>query len=298
MIAAFAGWLAALGGVARALSVAPTRLGAAASAAHSDAGQPPLAYAAGRREAGGPLPWIVGGSVVVHVLALAWAQGLPGPIRAEVEPALQWVAAIAVDVSLPKEAPPPAAKPEPQVVAPTPDVRPPPPRPLRRLQAASTPTPPAAAPPVAAQVAIAIGGPGTVALPTLPADDGAPARADAPPAASAVAPIQGVADGEGLDWGGYNARLRAKIVQRRRYPAEAQEAGWQGTVTVRAHVARDGSLAQEPEVVRSSGFGALDREALRMVRAAAPFAPLPTGFEGATREVLLPIEFVLEDDDF
>lgn len=299
-------------GAVRARPVAPARVATALGAATGEALPPTLVVEGVRREPRGALPWILSGSVAVHALALLWAQGLPGPMRADVEPALQWVAAITMDVRLPKSEPLPVAKLEPQVEAPAPAVRPPAPRPLRRPQTAATPPsqtppaqtapihspPPSAAAPPAAQVAIAIGGPGTVAVPVAPADEGAPVRADAPPSALVAPTAKGVPDGEGLDWGGYNARLRAKIVQRRRYPTEAEEAGWQGTVLVRVQVARDGTLAGEPEVLRSSGFGALDREALRMVRAAAPFAPLPGGFEGAAREVQLPIEFVLDDSDF
>jgi protein TonB len=50
--------------------------------------------------------------------------------------------------------------------------------------------------------------------------------------------------------------------------------GYQGTLFIRFDIMKDGSLG-ELEVLKSSGYKILDDEALRSIRASAPFQPLP-----------------------
>lgn len=47
-------------------------------------------------------------------------------------------------------------------------------------------------------------------------------------------------------------------------------------------------------LVRSSGSGALDREALSMVHRASPLPPLPPEIKGATISIELPVQFFLQ----
>ena len=54
--------------------------------------------------------------------------------------------------------------------------------------------------------------------------------------------------------------------------------GLQGKVLVKISILRNGELAEDPVIHRSSGQKVLDKEALRMVRAATPLLPLPDGF--------------------
>lgn len=68
------------------------------------------------------------------------------------------------------------------------------------------------------------------------------------------------------------------------YPTEARRKGWEGTVILKLEVAADGSLA-EATLHRSSGYDALDRAALRMIRKAR--------FEGGPGTLLQPIEYRL-----
>ena len=49
----------------------------------------------------------------------------------------------------------------------------------------------------------------------------------------------------------------------------------QGLTVVVLRVNRDGTLAGPPRRKRSSGFSDFDQEALRAIRAVAPFEPLP-----------------------
>jgi protein TonB len=67
----------------------------------------------------------------------------------------------------------------------------------------------------------------------------------------------------------------------------------EGTAVVRVLVRRDGSLAAPPRLVTSSRHGVLDTEALRMVEAAAPFAPLPDGYAQPSAEFVVPVRFAL-----
>lgn len=68
------------------------------------------------------------------------------------------------------------------------------------------------------------------------------------------------------------------------YPTEARRKGWEGTVILKLEVTADGSLA-EATLHRSSGYDALDRAALRMIRKAR--------FEGGPGTLLQPIEYRL-----
>jgi protein TonB len=67
----------------------------------------------------------------------------------------------------------------------------------------------------------------------------------------------------------------------------------EGTARIQVSVNRDGALAGAPRLVRSSGHEVLDAEALRMVEAAAPFAPLPEGHARASAEFVIPVDFSL-----
>jgi TonB family protein len=72
----------------------------------------------------------------------------------------------------------------------------------------------------------------------------------------------------------YLGRLKYRIQQEWGYPEEAQSLGLVGELLMVFTVNKDGSLLNL-RLVRSSGFPVLDNEALRAVRAAAPFDPIP-----------------------
>jgi TonB family protein len=58
-------------------------------------------------------------------------------------------------------------------------------------------------------------------------------------------------------------------------------------------VRRDGTAADAPHVIRSSGFDDLDSAALLAVRSSLPFGPIPADLAAGQPEitVTLPIEF-------
>jgi TonB family protein len=91
----------------------------------------------------------------------------------------------------------------------------------------------------------------------------------------------------------YARRLSSVVARERRYPASAARLGMTGTAHVQIRVQRDGSLAGPPRLVSSSGHGVLDAEALRMLEAAAPFAPLPESSSRPEAEFVIPVDFSL-----
>lgn len=72
----------------------------------------------------------------------------------------------------------------------------------------------------------------------------------------------------------YNRWLKIKVESVLQYPELAAISGYQGTLYILFDIMKDGSLGRL-EVLKSSGYKILDDEALRSIRAAAPFQPLP-----------------------
>ncbi|HYA88389.1 MAG TPA: TonB family protein, partial [Nitrospirota bacterium] len=72
----------------------------------------------------------------------------------------------------------------------------------------------------------------------------------------------------------YNRWLKIKIESVLKYPELAAISGYEGTLYIKFDILKDGSLGSV-DVLKSSGFKILDEEAVRAIRAAAPFQPLP-----------------------
>ena len=72
----------------------------------------------------------------------------------------------------------------------------------------------------------------------------------------------------------YNRWLKLKVESVLRYPELAAMSGYQGTLYIKFDIMKDGSLGSL-ELLKSSGYKILDDEALRAIRASAPFQPLP-----------------------
>jgi len=72
----------------------------------------------------------------------------------------------------------------------------------------------------------------------------------------------------------YNRWLKVKVESILHYPELAAISGYQGTLYVHFDILKDGSLGTV-EILKPSGFKILDDEALRSIRSAAPFQPLP-----------------------
>jgi len=76
----------------------------------------------------------------------------------------------------------------------------------------------------------------------------------------------------------YFASIKRKIELVWQYPYEAAVAGIQGELTLAFVIARSGAL-NSVELVRSSGSKILDDEAIRSLRVAAPFDPIPADYK-------------------
>ncbi|QRK10828.1 energy transducer TonB [Archangium violaceum] len=110
----------------------------------------------------------------------------------------------------------------------------------------------------------------------------------------------GLSSGGGVPGAGVDSELLAyrewlsrHVTRQRRYPAQAVRLGMEGTARVRVRINRDGSLAAPPRLEGSSRFRVLDAEALRMVKAAAPFSPLPPELARESAEFVIPVSFSL-----
>ena len=76
----------------------------------------------------------------------------------------------------------------------------------------------------------------------------------------------------------YFASIKRKIELVWQYPYEAAVAGIQGELTIDFVIARSGAV-NSIELVRSSGSKILDDEAIRSIRMAAPFDPIPAQYK-------------------
>ncbi len=82
----------------------------------------------------------------------------------------------------------------------------------------------------------------------------------------------------------YFASIKRKIELVWQYPYEAAVAGIQGELTLDFVIARSGKI-NSVELVRSSGSKILDDEAIRSIRKAAPFDPIPAQYKIASLQI-------------
>lgn len=158
----------------------------------------------------------------------------------------------------------PEARPQPEIV-------PPRPRPVERQPAPQIQH---------SQIAVAADAPSPTPILAAPAPTQVPAPAAVAPT-PVVAPTQPRFDADYLD--------NPKPV----YPAISRRLSEQGRVTLRVHVAADGSAA-EVTLQASSGSPRLDQSALDTVRR-WKFIPAKLGKEPVAAWVLVPIAFSLKD---
>lgn len=97
-----------------------------------------------------------------------------------------------------------------------------------------------------------------------------------------------------VDFGPYKMGLFRSIRKQKRYPFMARRMGQEGTVVLLIRVSSTGHLIGTPKVIRSSTYSLLDREAKRMIRAAAPWPAMPSGYQGAPRQFRVQIRFSLD----
>lgn len=90
----------------------------------------------------------------------------------------------------------------------------------------------------------------------------------------------------------YLQRLQARIARYKHYPRQSRRRREEGRVSVGFSVLGDGSI-EELVIVASSGVERLDRAALKTIRQAAPFEPLPQGLHRDRWTISAPLVFSL-----
>jgi protein TonB len=87
--------------------------------------------------------------------------------------------------------------------------------------------------------------------------------------------------------------LLGRLEQFKRYPYEAQYRRQQGVVYLRFDMDRHGKVLSAA-IVKSSGFDALDQEALALIHRAEPLPPPPPEMAGDPIELTAPVQFFLK----
>lgn len=75
------------------------------------------------------------------------------------------------------------------------------------------------------------------------------------------------------------------------YPRIARQRGWEGTVKLMALIEKDGTINQI-DIIESSGYGILDKEALKTVKM-WKFSPARSGLMRFSSRISIPIQFAL-----
>ncbi|ACE84049.1 energy transducer TonB [Cellvibrio japonicus] len=120
----------------------------------------------------------------------------------------------------------------------------------------------------------------------------APAAVEAQPAETATAIATGIQQqirAATLNW---QSLLQMHLEQRKRYPRRAQMRHQEGVPLVRFTMDRSGQVLSA-ELIKTSGHGELDKEAIALVKRAAPLPPPPADIQGETLTLTLPIEFFI-----
>lgn len=90
----------------------------------------------------------------------------------------------------------------------------------------------------------------------------------------------------------YGNILGRAIAKHKSYPKIAQRRGWEGTTLLDLKLDSDGNVLSA--VVReSSGYDALDNQALKMVEKASPFPAPPKALQGRSFNITVPVSFKL-----
>ncbi len=91
----------------------------------------------------------------------------------------------------------------------------------------------------------------------------------------------------------YLRELRRRIESLWAYPQDSYSRNETGTTVVRFSIHSDGALAAT-DIVTSSGFESLDRGALAVVQAAAPYSPFPETFNLSMLHIVAKFEYELD----
>jgi protein TonB len=126
--------------------------------------------------------------------------------------------------------------------------------------------------------------------PPAPRTTAAP-RSPVHSATAPAAPAPGSSRAESLS-PSWISRLFSHLLRYRQYPTAAQAARQEGVVMLSFTMDRQGRVLAR-HIVRSSGYSALDAEALAMIDRAQPLPPFPPEVTASTRSFVAPIRFSL-----
>ncbi len=90
----------------------------------------------------------------------------------------------------------------------------------------------------------------------------------------------------------YYALIAAHLAKHKRYPISARRRGEEGRVDISFTLASDGHLLGY-QIVNGSGYAALDKAVMRMLKTANPLPPFPPSVSGHELTIRIPIEFRL-----
>ena len=93
---------------------------------------------------------------------------------------------------------------------------------------------------------------------------------------------------------GFNRALSQAVERQKRYPRIALLRHWQGTAVLKLNIGSDGRL-QDYRLTSSSGYDALDQQALEMLRDALPLPELPAQLAGLDLSIDIPVTFRIAD---
>jgi len=234
----------------------------------------------------------VGGSLLLHLLVLGALILLGNSVSAPVN-----VKRYSFDLLAPTPPRPvvkPAPAPAPRVAKPLPPAPKPHPRPKPVLQPAAPkplPTPAPAVQPHPEPQAVSLPLEEPPAPATQVMEEVLPVEASALPAIVEAIPEPSAEELYARQVSRYaDAQLlliRDRVSREVRYPAMARRQGWSGQVIIEFTVLLSGEVS-ELRVAESCGYPILDRQALRAVKAAAPFPPPPV-----VATLTLPVNFEL-----
>lgn len=97
---------------------------------------------------------------------------------------------------------------------------------------------------------------------------------------------------EDLQYLSYIAQIQRMLELIWKYPKAAGELGQQGQTVIKIVILDDGTL-QVAQLMESSGYRLLDNEALRAVKALAPYAPLPKSWHRKRWDLTISFRYIL-----
>ena len=90
----------------------------------------------------------------------------------------------------------------------------------------------------------------------------------------------------------YCGEVKRKIEKEKKYPRLAERNGYEGKVEIKFKILADGQV-ENVEIVNSSGYDVLDNEAVRAIRAAAPYSLIPEALAQTYLWIKVPLVFAI-----